>query len=115
MAAVSSIVPKKIWRLHDDAASFRVEVALELFEIERPGRGVIEQLGAHAKILRIGFDDSPIFRVNGSGDQKLVFLADAMRHQNSLGYAGAAVVQRRIRDFHSRQLSDVGLKFEYCL
>ena len=59
------------------------------------------------------FDDGAIFRMDRLRDEKSVLsCVIAVRHEYGFGQAGAAVVERGVRHFHSRELRDVCLKFE---
>ena len=44
--------------------------------------------------------------------EELVFSSDTLGHQYGFGKASTAVIERRIRNFHSRQLRDISLKLE---
>ena len=75
-------------------------------------RRVTDLLDLYSEILRIRANDRAVFRMNRLRDEKPVFLAHALGHENRLGKTGAAVVKRSVGHFHSGQLGNVRLKLE---
>ena len=103
---------KEIGRLHDYGGRVRIQFASELFQVQSSVRRVPDKLDLDAEIFSVSIDDSSILGMHAPSHEELVFSSDTLGHQYGFGQASTAVIERRIRNFHSRQLRDISLKLE---
>src|SRR3989442_1728999 len=103
---------KEIGRLHDYGGRVRIQFASELFQVQSSVRRIPDKLDLDAEIFSVSIDDSSILGMHAPSHEELVFSSDTLGHQYGFGQASTAVIERRIRNFHSRQLRDISLKLE---
>ena len=101
---------EEVRRLDDDGRRFVADLRGDCVAVGQAfPAGRFDQLDT--QVARVGADHLSVDRVDRIVHDDLVSPRDAKRHHDGFVHGRAAVIQRRVGDFHAGQAADGGLEF----